>query len=306
MQQLARACGLPHQALAVDQLLRQPLAGEREPPKQRKPAFTVGHITGAHGCLEVSGQVVERQLAQVFQAVIALDALAQPRKPCRHPRLPRLDPVFARRHCGRGADQRQQHQRAAPRVMGRGGGGVYPLLAAGDKLLVLQRGQIAGQVAHAVHDAAAHVGANQRQRAIHVARFAQCDGFVQLFELLLGHIVDLHHQHGLRGVVGGGRFEGGHLSGDGREGLLIRLQVRSVACEQITPLPGFGVLERAAEPVELAHGRCRAVHGVHCLRAGLRGLVVDQRNHHGGQRRQHEPGHQRARDGKVVRGGLKA
>ena len=111
----------------------------------------------------------------------------------------------------------------------------------------MQREQIIADLARVVHEVATHIAANQRQRTIHIARLLEGDGSVQLLELLLGRIHQLLHQCRLRGVARSGPLERCHLAVDGRDRLLVRLQVGSIAREQITTLPGFGIFERCIE-----------------------------------------------------------
>ncbi|MNS73202.1 hypothetical protein D3C72_1066350 [compost metagenome] len=177
MQQAARCHRLARQPFGGQEFARQPLRRQGKAAKQLQ--FTraaLNHITRAHVGVQVFGQVVQRALADFVQALVALQTRAEARQTGRDPGLARLGLVFAHGHAGRNADQRQQQQRTAPRVIGRGGGGVGPGVLARRQFLHLPRVQITHQVAQPVHRLFAGVGADHGQRAFRVARLAHIDG----------------------------------------------------------------------------------------------------------------------------------
>ena len=189
MQQLARARGLPDQAFVEQQLLGQPLARQCIATKQREAAFAVSHITCPHRGLEVGGQIFQRQLADVFQTVVALDALPQAAQPCRNPGLLGLAAVFARRESCRQADQHQQDPGAAGRVQVGVVRRVGPLLAPCGQLLVLQHAQVFRQLGQARHGAFPRAGMHQPDGAHCIAVLAHGNRVIELAQLDLRELV---------------------------------------------------------------------------------------------------------------------
>ncbi|CAB3713649.1 hypothetical protein LMG26845_05917 [Achromobacter insuavis] len=304
VQQLARAGGLPDQSLRGGNLLRQALGRQGVAAKQFKVVAAVGDdVAGADAGVQVVRQVVQRALADLVQAMVAAQAQAQAREAGRDPGLARLGAVFADGHAGRRQDQRQQQQRSAPGIEGRGGRGRRPGLAFLLDLAQLARVQVGDQVAQAVHRILAGVGAHHRHGAFHVAGLAHFDGLAQFGQFLLGDAGDVVDDAALCRIAGRRFLYHLETLFDQRHRPQVRLQVGGVARQQIAALADLGILERRVEQAELAHRLGGAVHGLDRAGPRLRRTHVDEGDEQGGQRRHHEAGDQGARKG-VAAGGL--
>jgi hypothetical protein len=279
------------QGAGLERLPRQPLArADGSGPGIRRQGVAchaledpmpLCHVHGAHLRVQPRGKELHHGGGQLVHALLPLQPQPQPDEAALDPVLHLARTVLGVGHRGRGADQEQQHGRAAPGDIGRQAEGVLPRAAPVGQVLALGVLHLAHDAAHAAHEGLP-LAAQHGQRLVPSPFALQRDHAVQFGHLLRGQPLQLVQALPLHRGTAHQAAQLAQLHRYRRLRLPVQIQLLVFTGEQVAALARLRILQMRPHQLHLQEPIHCGIHAVHQRGALVAGAVGQHGDQHGG------------------------
>ncbi len=283
--------GLAQQAIARAQRVVLLRGRQRVAGNATEPVLAVCDVDRADLRVEVVREEIQHVLAEVFQALLALQAGGQPHLPRAQPDQELACAIVARGHDRGHRDQEQQERGASPGHVQREVFRLGPFGLPALEQLLLVGADLGGQLPHPVHQHLAAIGAQELHRSGLIARSMHRDRLAHLIHLLRGKLAERADALALLGIVGHEAAQGSDLVAERRPRVREGLEIGLAVQEQEAALARLGIFQCGENALELLDHRLRAVEEPDVGGARLQRGVEERRDHHDRHHRDHEAGH---------------